>query len=523
MNYLMPNWRQSDANWLTDGGLSVVKLFLENEVPHQIIIHRHMPFLRYKAQEHTILSADFINVFDYLQDIQQTSGYPLTMDDLALPEDIETIYYPFGVLLLRSGEVYGKVSFNQYGCIESVHYEAGYRDFMDDRGFVSMREYYSDKTNLIVIKREYFNEAGRLTISESFYPEKKTTFFREDKNWSVTDIQQGVSAVINQLDEEETNNLVMFSDGSTFPLIASLSQNARIIQVMAGNVMIDEDVFVQTFPNTEYLVADTLEKQMEYAQIQQQKCSSETPVTLIPLFHTSLQLGKSNSIGQLIILWKIGLLDQRTEETHAALIQKLIANEKYSLLLHVDNHQDADQLRRIQKRMIDDTFGIDSASDEYKKVAKFIHAKRARRLFTIDEEAIVPIRKTALWRPLVAALAVYDRLEIKIAPVLSEVKRDLSEARVLLDIRDKLDLQLQSMAVSAGIPLLTMHNTDYTLHKENALIVRDLAEVEAGLSYFLDDLNNWNSSLVKSVELIDQYSAEILIKKWEEVLYGASN
>ena len=45
-----------------------------------------------------------------------------------------------------------------------------------------------------------------------------------------------------------------------------------------------------------------------------------------------------------------------------------------------------------------------------------------------------------------------------------------------------------------------------------------MSEVAAGTNYYLDDLGNWNQALMFNVQLMNAYSAESMLKKWQTVL-----
>ena len=60
------------------------------------------------------------------------------------------------------------------------------------------------------------------------------------------------------------------------------------------------------------------------------------------------------------------------------MLQKVIQNDRYDLIIETTTFQSEVVLREAQKEMVDTHFGVDSESEEYQKVLKYFEAKKPR-------------------------------------------------------------------------------------------------------------------------------------------------
>ena len=98
------------------------------------------------------------------------------------------------------------------------------------------------------------------------------------------------------------------------------------------------------------------------------------------------------------------------------------------------------------------------------------------------------------------------------------VSKCMREQRILVDMRPVPALYLQILAISMGIPQIVCQKTQFINDGRNGLILRDIAQLEKALEYYLDGLSNWNDAMVYSFELSKKYASDGLISKWKEVI-----
>ncbi|MBU5362864.1 accessory Sec system protein Asp1 [Enterococcus raffinosus] len=530
MIYLIPNWKQADNSLESDRVLNIIKLFTENNEKYKIFLLNHLPFLRYKAQEHSLLSNSYWRAYDVIQNISIQEGHPLSFEDLSFPSDVETIYTPFGIVLFQKNRKFGEVKFNKYGCIEGVKYfneDYDYFEYYDDRGFLSLIE-YSTKQNTVT-RREFFNEYGEKTITEILENEPRIIIEEAGADSLKTKEFSSMKEVVEEVLKLELNQIkdsnkkiITTTDNDILRVTQTIQEEESLVRIVSDDDdlhLYDKHLLIESLKKAKYIVTDTKGKSHELLTMK--KANSElvdTKLATIPMFNTELFLGMSNSIAQLIIYWRVEQLTDFLLEANQIFIKNLIDNTKYSLIVEVGTRVDQVKLQDRQKEIIDSYFDVDSESDDFKKTAHFIEAKRTKHLYKADEIAIEEIRKSDSWKNLVKAINVYNRIEFRVQPTLLSVRNDFHKARLYVDINEKYNLQMQSLAISAGIPQLAKVKTDFIEDKKNGMVVRRTSELEPALTYFLQKLNNWNNALVKNVSVIEDFSPQVIMEKWRDVL-----
>ncbi|MHC5228635.1 accessory Sec system protein Asp1 [Enterococcus sp. LJL99] len=531
MIYFISNWTETTVNLEEDCLLHVSKQFGENRQDYRILTVNYLPFLRYMMQSVSALSEKYISIFDFIQNIETSVGHPLTIEDIQFPEDIEQLFHPNGVTLLREGKEYGNVYFNEHGCLEKIIYEndnGSIVDYYDDRGFLSIKE-IRNETNQIV-KKKYFNEHGYHTLSECLdetpqiiIEKMGNSILRKQKFLKIEDVVRfTISLFLEEINSKEDQVIFEVSPFLIQLLNAPRLQKKKIIPIFFENSRFDRiSNELQQFilKESTCIVTDTtnkkndLEKSTKYfPELKEKK------IVFIPIYTTEVRLGISNSIPQLIIYLKIDEINQHHQSLYQAIVKEMIQNPEYSLVIQVNNTKDQETLTEMHHLLVNKHFEVDHLSEDYQKVETFIKAKKATKLFEKDEKAVEGIRKTAKWPKLVEAVETVDRFEFLVSPSVTSIKVMLSRARIFIDLNKKNHLLLQSIAVSAGIPLVLKEETDYLINGKNGLIAETIPESIVAMNYFLTDLDHWNKSLVESIEVIKKNSIEQTMKKWRRVL-----
>ncbi|MGG5318304.1 accessory Sec system protein Asp1 [Enterococcus sp. AZ072] len=531
MIYLIPNWKQSDNHLENDRMLNIARLFSKNGEKYELLLLNYLPFLRYKAQEYTIFSDRYWRAYDVLQNIHLINGHPLSIEDLELPEMIEKVYTPFGIVLLKEAKMYGEVLYNKYGCIERVKtFENDWTivDSYDDRGFLSSKEYANAAGK--VSKREYFNEFGEKTVIEVLSDTPRVIIGEAGndllKEKSYRTITEAISDVLihKAASLENQKEILTVTENNILEITKAIQDQESMIRIISDNDNLrtfNQSALFEGMKTSKYIVTDTTSKQHELMNIKKANSFLEnTSITTIPMFNTELNLGMSNSVVQLIMYWRVGEMNERVYEANEVFVNNLIKHTKHTLVFEVQTAFEMSKLQEQQKELIDSFFAIDSDSEDFKKAEHFIEAKRTKHLYKADEIAVEEIRKKKSWTGLVKAISVYHRIEFRINPTLLSVQNDFQSVRLYIDINQEYNLQMQSLAISAGIPQVVKSSTDYIEDKKNGMVISRISELEDAINYFLKNLNNWNNSLVENVRLIEEYSPHIVMEKWKEVFNG---
>lgn len=531
MNYFIPDWTSSSGNLESDYMMNIIQLFKNNREPYHLLLLEHIPFLRYQMHAYGIEGEQMTSLYDRLQDIQKSNGFPLDIDDLPLSPNVEKVYTPFGITLLKEDQPFGEIRFNAFGFAEQMYVMTDpYRQilFFDDRGFVSAKSLQTDMGE--PVKKIYYDESGM---------EKCVEYFGENPHVELIDPQRiGLkTSQYPSMDElllemmqqfqlgiEPEDQMICLTNERSLRLVKTNEQRKRMIQIVSdarqlSTCALEEKAKLWAAENT--IITDSTSNQTALLSLMRHSgINDPSRIQRIPIYTTSFHLGNSNSIPQLVLYWNAGELNEDVLRIHHLLLQKVIQNDRYDLIIETTTFQSEVVLRKAQKELVDAHFGVDSESEEYQKVLKYFEAKKAKKLFKTDEEAIEEIRESESWRNLVEAVDVNFRVYFRLDSHLTKIREDFNETRLYIDLSAEVDVQKQALAVSAGIPQLVRKKTDYVDDQKNGRIIGQIRELDSAIAFYMDDLNNWNQALVENISYIERFSEESLIEQWRELLYG---
>ena len=531
LNYFIPDWTTSSGNLESDYMMNIIQLFKNNREPYHLLLLEHMPFLRYQMHAYELEVAQMTSLYDRLQDIQKTNGFPLDVDDLPLALNVEKVYTPFGITLIKENQPFGEIRFNSFGFAEQMSIMTEpYRQilFFDDRGFISAKSFQNDKGEQV--KKIYYNESGMEKCVEYFGENPHVELVNPRKSGlkksQYRSMDELLLEMINQfqLNLEPEDQILCLTNERSLRLVKTNEERKRVIQIVSDAHRLStcaSDEKAALWAGENKIITDSTSNQTTlFSLMKQSGVNDLSRIQRIPIYTTSFQLGNSNSIPQLVLYWNAGELNEDVRRIHHLLLQKVIQNDRYDLIIETTTFQSEVVLREAQKELVDTHFGVDSESEEYQKVLKYFEAKKAKKLFKTDEEAIEEIRESKNWRNLVEAVDVNFRIHFRLDSHLTTIRQDFNETRLYIDLSAEVDVQKQALAVSAGIPQLVRKKTDYVDDQKNGQIIGQIRELDAAIAFYLDDLNNWNQALVENISYIERFSEENIIKQWRELLEG---
>lgn len=531
LNYFIPDWTTSSGNLESDYMMNIIQLFKNNREPYHLLLLEHIPFLRYQMHAYELEVAQMTSLYDRLQDIQKTNGFPLDVDDLPLAQNVEKVYTPFGITLIKENQPFGEIRFNSFGFAEQMSIMTEpYRQilFFDDRGFISAKSFQNDKGEQV--KKIYYNESGMEKCVEYFGENPHVELVNPRKSGlkksQYRSMDELLLEMINQfqLNLEPEDQILCLTNERSLRLVKTNEERKRVIQIVSDAHRLStcaSDEKSALWAGENKIITDSTSNQTAlFSLMKQSGVNDLSRIQRIPIYTTSFQLGNSNSIPQLVLYWNAGELNEDVRRIHHLLLQKVIQNDRYDLIIETTTFQSEVVLREAQKELVDTHFGVDSESEEYQKVLKYFEAKKAKKLFKTDEEAIEEIRESKNWRNLVEAVDVNFRIHFRLDSHLTTIRQDFNETRLYIDLSAEVDVQKQALAVSAGIPQLVRKKTDYVDDQKNGQIIGQIRELDAAIAFYLDDLNNWNQALVENISYIERFSEENIIKQWRELLEG---
>ncbi len=531
LNYFIPDWTTSSGNLESDYMMNIIQLFKNNREPYHLLLLEHIPFLRYQMHAYELEVAQMTSLYDRLQDIQKTNGFPLDVDDLPLAQNVEKVYTPFGITLIKENQPFGEIRFNSFGFAEQMSIMTEpYRQilFFDDRGFISAKSFQNDKGEQV--KKIYYNESGMEKCVEYFGENPHVELVNPRKSGlkksQYRSMDELLLEMMNQfqLSLEPEDQILCLTNERSLRLVKTNEERKRVIQIVSDAHRLStcaSDEKAALWAGENKIITDSTSNQTAlFSLMKQSGVNDLSRIQRIPIYTTSFQLGNSNSIPQLVLYWNAGELNEDVRRIHHLLLQKVIQNDRYDLIIETTTFQSEVVLREAQKELVDTHFGVDSESEEYQKVLKYFEAKKAKKLFKTDEEAIEEIRESKNWRNLVEAVDVNFRIHFRLDSHLTTIRQDFNETRLYIDLSAEVDVQKQALAVSAGIPQLVRKKTDYVDDQKNGQIIGQIRELDAAIAFYLDDLNNWNQALVENISYIERFSEDNIIKQWRELLEG---
>ncbi|MBV6372767.1 accessory Sec system protein Asp1 [Enterococcus casseliflavus] len=531
LNYFIPDWTTSSGNLESDYMMNIIQLFKNNREPYHLLLLEHIPFLRYQMHAYELEVAQMTSLYDRLQDIQKTNGFPLDVDDLPLAQNVEKVYTPFGITLIKENQPFGEIRFNSFGFAEQMSIMTEpYRQilFFDDRGFISAKSFQNDKGEQV--KKIYYNESGMEKCVEYFGENPHVELVNPRKSGLKKSQYQSMDELLLemmnqfQLNLEPEDQTICLTNERSLRLVKTNEERKRVIQIVSDAHRLStcaSDEKAALWAGENKIITDSTSNQTAlFSLMKQSGVNDLSRIQRIPIYTTSFQLGNSNSIPQLVLYWNAGELNEDVRRIHHLLLQKVIQNDRYDLIIETTTFQSEVVLREAQKELVDTHFGVDSESEEYQKVLKYFEAKKAKKLFKTDEEAIEEIRESKNWRNLVEAVDVNFRIHFRLDSHLTTIRQDFNETRLYIDLSAEVDVQKQALAVSAGIPQLVRKKTDYVDDQKNGQIIGQIRELDAAIAFYMDDLNNWNQALVENISYIERFSEENIIKQWRELLEG---
>ncbi|GAB2021992.1 accessory Sec system protein Asp1 [Pseudolactococcus yaeyamensis] len=522
MLYLISNWHEKSV-LEEDKIYTLSNFFSEEAFDNQVVLLNYIPFLRYKLNESGSGLTSVISVFDICQNIKTTVGFPLGVEDLAIPKEIDKIYLSDRTLLVKDDKVIGRVSYNDYGFISSVRHlkdnGAFTEDIYDDRGFVSARYHGEEKEDEEegvyedVYTIEYFNELGDHTLTliggKVFVGRAHHPYLKKRQYGS---LDEAINDVVKQLIGEAAAanpasrlSIITTTDPEVRQKTKELSHAGQIIRIMTDDSVADMGEEAR-------LVTDT--------KVHGTLADDQSGISYMPIFLPKLNLGASDSVPLKTIYLKLPSF-KAEEKIMRSILEKVIKDETLSLICEMDSHESISQATNLQTRLIEQHFEIETHSDTYEAVETYIMAKREDKLFKQQSDAVKEIQKSDAWANYVGAVDANSRISYLSQLNLYEVEEIFGKARLYIDFEAQYHMLRHTKAVSAGVPIISTHTSDFIIEGKNGVVLttdEKEKEVNEAIDYFIYHLKNWNQALVCAIDIIEAYEPDRMMEKWQEVI-----
>lgn len=490
MEYFIPAWHGQLIDWAYNvshleiyDAISNMKLLRESKRKVALILTDYQPQFMTKLNQVSFYPDRLFSVFDFLQGINTHESQIFDYLDLNWPDGVRFDFTPFRIMVSYQGHLYAKIFFDFNGRVLNV-------DYFDLTGKV--------------IKKLICDSRGFVS---SVQTPGKTIFYDSMGHWRFKHDQKS--------DEVEINPLFSFADHHHYRhlndlvtevvkkrLLAHLTSNDHLI------VTLDDQARVPVATYQDYQTVYVLNQYYPYSgdlkqlghhdiviNSRQTALAIDPAVTyiVIPAFQAEFKLGHSQRLAKQIV----GIFAEKMsyEELKEMLIVlyphflKNAASEEIAFLYY--NSQKEAEIRRALSAL------------QTAHAGEFVlnRPKKDKLANQLEPEDKLPnlVVKSHRLASIADASNVFDHL------------------RVLVNWNAH-DPFIQTLAVNTGIPQLQNFRSLQLIDRKNGLVCHHLPDVARGVSYYLDDLSNWNQALVFNVQLMNAYSADNLLKQWDVVL-----
>lgn len=526
MLYFLTDWSSESPQLESNILFNINTIFQEGEFETKLINTHFSPFLNYYMNRFESYDSDhFISLMDTVTDRFALNYAPLNLNDLDFPKDWERTYTRGSVLLSKEGVIKAEVYFNSFGFVSQVHYPTPLGKEI---------QVYSEKGTLLTqssfdasgeaIEQRIYDEGGQLILTQwggvVFIEATYQKRFKKKTYDSFKEVcMELLHLALVNFNPKEDRLVVDGTNDWVMSLIEGIEFPGAVVYIFSGSIELgfsQVEEHLRLIENGKAIITDNLRFQ---AAIEKGKEPLQSELHFMPLFPTTLSLGESNNFLEGTVYWQIEAFDTQTSALFEKFLEMKLTTRELCLTLESEKATDETKVETQLSHFITKNFEISLSSSEYGLVKQYYEALEneemtpgLRDLFQANK------RENSMFSHVIDAYMFYTDISFKKSGSVEALKSDLQKVRVFIDHRQKYDFLSHSLAVSSGIPILSKTPSPYLVHGKNGLLYEDDEDLVEAVRAYLIDPDLWNQSLVESVEVIENNSAEGLIEKWKEVL-----
>ena len=518
--YKQNSWRESEQNWYSvrtrtefDDTVKHVQLFHRSKVyPYQIMLLSYAPNFRHFLHRQSIFHAPYWSCFDAIQEVERKKVSLFSFHSLNWPKHIEFVYTPFVIVAMLNGQKYAQIEFGEDGNMIQIDiYKDGVlqrRNIYDDRGFVSSTIIYDDRGMLY---QDYLTDKGIWKIRE--YQDghveinsKSDTYLIKDKNQeTVRKFKKNVYESISEVICEVTATYVQRMSANDILCVAMHQLNNEILNKVLNNKrcifsfyekrydILREALSKDLMKKAAYVITDY---QNNYEAIKKVTKGRVDRVVNITPFDSRVDFGISSQLNvQKIMVPVDGIGEESFEQLIRYLGEYLFKNKDAQIHLFTrrpGNKRKNDLLQMTRQYIKKYGYSEEWALDENQN-------KKPTDL--LNDTEYIPTR--------FFVEQCVDELS---------VSKCIREQRIVVDMRSETELYLRITGISVGIPQIVYAQTEFVEDGKNGMLIKEFRKLPEAIGFYLDSLKNWNDAMVYSYELGKNYTTEVLIDKWKEVI-----
>lgn len=502
MEYFIVAWHDQLIDWnfdipkinFYDGSINM-EILQKGGRKVGLVIDDSQPQLTSKLNRLNIYPDKIFSVYDYLQGCWDFSNQQvLDYQDFVWPKDAIFDITPFRILVISQDKLFAKIIYGTTGKILRIEYinqngECSSKLIIDSRGFVSSKE-----TQQQII---YFDQVGhwRLIYNKQTDSVELNPAFSVAKHFHYLHVRTLIEEILQErlLSKliQDDHLIITLDDNS--PVSIEKYEGFKPIYILNPNVSHE-----RSLTQVKDGVIVTL-KDSEFTSLSKSS-NSNLKLFQLPPLPFQFNFGHSQRLKRQIIgIFAEGMDTEELQSMLTLLYERLITlPDKLGLIFITYTNE--------KKNLIDQL--INNLADERHNEFQLFDKKDDELSEKSDEKVDFIEKKPKL-------LISCHRLTS-----VDDAAKTLDKIRILVNWNLPDDF-IMTAAVSMGIPQL-QNFASFTLHDhKNGLICKDYQQLRAGLSFYLDSLQNWNQSLVYNAQLLNKYSEDNIYEKWESILAGS--
>ncbi|MBK0084546.1 accessory Sec system glycosyltransferase Asp1 [Lactococcus sp. S64] len=525
MLYFLTDW-QSKQPLESDIMFNIHTIFEKNGLETKLINTQLSPFLNYLMNTFGNYDSDhYIQLMDIVSNRFALNSAPLTLNDLHFPSAWERTYTRGSVLLSKEGVIKAEVYFNAFGFVSQVHYPTSLGKEI---------QVYSEKGTLLTqssfdasgeaIEQRIYDEGGELILTQwggvvfiekAYHKRFEKTIYQSFEEVCI----ELLHLALIKFNPKEDRLVVDGTNSWIMSLIEGIEFPESVVYIFSGSIELgfsQVEEHLRLIENGKAIITDNLRFQ---EVIMKGKRALQSELHVMPLYPTTLSLGESNNFLEGTVYWQIEAFDSQTSALFEKFLEMKLTTRE--LCLRIESEEEADEIKveGYLSHFVAQKFEISLSSPEYGLVKQYYEALEneemtpgLRDLFQATKQ------ENPMFNRVIDAYVFYTGISFRKSASVDDLKGDFKRVRIFIDHRQKFDFLSHSLAVSAGIPILSKTPSPYLINGKNGLLYEGDKDLVEAVRAYLTDPDLWNQSLVESVEVIENNSAEGLIEKWKEVL-----
>lgn len=518
--YKEHTWCEKEQAWYErrtksefDETIKQITLFHRNvDVEYRILLLGFSPNFRHFLHRQGMYRASYWSCFDAICQIRRTKTAVLSYRDIRWPEGMEFVYSPFAVVVFYRGEKYAQVEFGEDGNPIVINmYENGKisrKNYYDDRGFVSgsvvyengMEQYRDYLTEQGIWKMRLFAADGHVEINSKF----PCFDIAVDDGREEIAFQKSNYASMEELIEEVLTAYICHTGKEDKFFVAVHPLHIGVLQKCLVNHTVVTTFFENRFDYekinsirgfleaSDYVITDS---KTTTAVIQENLKDARLNITDIPPYDTRMDFGISPQLRVQNILLPIDGIDPTS---YATIIEEIVKYLK------------TNALARVHIFTRDAAWGREEQIRE--KLADLLESLGADRKWALEENPPMVAENEREENP------EPRRFFVDVCVDERTISKCINEQRVILDLRQTMDVFVFITAISKGVPRISMSDDQFFAHKKNGYRIHSYAEIGKSLHYYLESFENWNAALVQCYEIGRKYTTDVLLNAWRKVL-----